>query len=259
VSFCSLSSLDHGKRRLPEVAARACYMAIIESILFLGPMDLWFAAPIGALLIFVLRVIDVSMSVMRMILAVRGHRGIAALIGFFEVLIWLIAVGTALQHLDSIFHIVGYAGGFAAGNYVGVWLESRFALGTNVVQAICRTDQLPDGTTSGRRTAGRLREEGFAVTEVEGRGLHSNVEILNVVVPRKRVPVVMDIIQAHDPDAFMSVEEVRSVQGGYVRPGGRKTPFLTRILPQNGMRRFSRVRTADRHVAAVPLAPPDAA
>lgn len=191
-------------------------------------LDLWFAAPVGALLIFGLRVIDVSMAVMRMILNVRGQRGVAAFIGFFEVLVWLVAVGHALQHLDSIYHVVGYAAGFAMGNYAGVWLEGKFALGLNSVRAVCRTDDLPNGSTSGRETANKLREEGFAVTEVEGRGLHSNVEILSVIVPRKKVPHVMQIIQAHDPDAFVSVEEVRSTHGGYFRPGGRKFPFLVR-------------------------------
>ena len=78
-------------------------------------MDALLAAPIGALLIFLLRIVDVSMSIMRMILAVRGHRVAAASIGFFEVLIWLVAVGAALEHLDSWLHIVGYAAGFAAG------------------------------------------------------------------------------------------------------------------------------------------------
>jgi uncharacterized protein YebE (UPF0316 family) len=107
------------------------------------------AAPVGALIIFGLRVVDVSMGTVRMILGVRGYRGQAATIGFFEVLIWLIAVGAALQHLTSILHIVGYAGGFAVGNYAGIWLESRFALGTRL---------------SGRRFARTVRERRRAHT-----------------------------------------------------------------------------------------------
>lgn len=91
-------------------------------------MDVLFAAPIGALLIFMLRIVDVSMATVRLIFIVRGARGLAAVIGFFEVLIWVVAAGHALQHLDSILHVVGYAGGFAAGSYVGVWLEGVFAM-----------------------------------------------------------------------------------------------------------------------------------
>ena len=191
-------------------------------------MEALLAAPIGALLIFTLRVLDVSMSIMRMILAVRGHRGVAAAIGFFEVLLWLLAVGTALQHLDSWLHIVGYAAGFAAGNYVGVWLEGRFAMGTNVVRAVFPEVEPASGGAAGAAAAHALRESGYAVTEMHGRGRESAVEILNVVVPRKRVAEVMGIVQSFKPKAFVTVEEVRAAHGGHVCPGGRKTPFLAR-------------------------------
>jgi uncharacterized protein YebE (UPF0316 family) len=187
-------------------------------------MDLWFSAPIGALLIFMLRVVDVSMAMMRMILAVKGHRGLAAIIGFFEVLIWLVAVGHALNHLDSWFHIVGYAGGFATGNYVGVWLEGRFAMGMSVVQAIFKST---DRENAGPVAANVLRDRGFAVTEVEGRGKEGPVTILSAIIPRRKVPEVMNLVQKVDARAFVTVEEIRSSFGGYIRPGGRKMPFLT--------------------------------
>lgn len=193
-------------------------------------LDPWFAAPIGALLICLLRITDVSMSIMRMILAVRGHRLVAAFIGFFEVLIWLIAVGKALEHVNSIPHVIGYAGGFAIGNYVGVWMEGRFALGVNVVQAVIRRPLGEAKAPNALRAARLLRSEGFAVTELEGRGLRSYVDILNVVTPRRSVPHVIRIVRDQDPATFVSVEEVRSVQGGYLRPGGRKLPFLTTTL-----------------------------
>lgn len=188
-------------------------------------MDALFSAPIGALLIFALRLIDVAMAIMRMILAVRGHRGLAATIGFFEVIIWLFAAGYALRHLDSWLHIVGYAGGFASGTYVGVWLEGRFALGVNVVRAIIphKPDRSP-----GFRVAHLLREHGYVVTEVLGQGQESTVDILLLVVRRKDVPQVLNLLRQGDPDVFVSVEDVRSVQGGVLRPGGRKFPFLTR-------------------------------
>jgi uncharacterized protein YebE (UPF0316 family) len=193
----------------------------------LPEMDLWFAAPIGAVFIFFLRIIDVSMAMLRMIVAVRGRRGLAAIIGFFEVLIWIVVVGQALQHVHSLPHLVGYAGGFAAGNYVGVWLEGRFAIGLNVVQAICRVHPEEGDGSGGKVAAGALRDAGFAVTEIQGRGRESDVEILNVVVPRRSVPRVLRLIGDNDPDAFVSVEEVRTTRGGYIRPGGRKMPFMT--------------------------------
>ena len=191
-------------------------------------LETWMAAPIGALLIFLLRMVDVSMAIMRMIIAVRGQRGLAAMIGFFEVLLWLMAVGAALEHLDSPLHVVGYAAGFAAGNYVGVWLEGRFAMGINVVRAVFRADQEGDAERVGVAAAQQLRAAGFAVTEMGGRGKESEVDILNVVVPRRQVPRVLHVVREADPNVFATVEEIRSAQGGYVRPAGRKVPFLTR-------------------------------
>lgn len=187
-------------------------------------MDALFALPWGPLLIFCLRVADVSMSMLRMILAVRGHRFAAAAIGFFEVFLWLFAVGNALKHLDSMWHLIGYAGGFATGNYVGVWLEGRLAFGINVVRAVFSG---PESRRAGETAAGRLRGQGFAVTEIEGRGRETPVEILNVVVQRRDVPEVVRLVHDVDKAAFVSIEEVRSMRGGYVRPGGRKMPFLT--------------------------------
>lgn len=185
-------------------------------------LDLLLAAPIGALLIFLLRLVDVSMSITRMLFAVRGYRGVAASIGFFEVLVWLLAVGTTLQHLDSVLHVIGYAAGFAMGNYVGVWLENRLAMGTSAIRAVFQTHE----GTFGPAAAERLREEGYAVTEMGGRGRESDVAILNVVVPRRRVQHVLHIVENTDPAAFVTVEDIRSMRGGYVRPAGRKLPWL---------------------------------
>jgi uncharacterized protein YebE (UPF0316 family) len=152
----------------------------------------------------------------------------AAIIGFFEILIWLFAVGAALQQLTSVFHIVGYAGGFAAGNFIGIWLEGQFALGTNVVRATYRRAGEESGPSAARRAAEALRESGFAVTELEGHGRKHPVRILNVVAERKRVDHVIHIMQAHDPEAFVTVEEVRSTRGGYFRPAPRSFPLWSR-------------------------------
>lgn len=187
-------------------------------------MEALLAAPIGALIIFGLRIIDVSMGTLRMILSMRGYRVQAASIGFFEILIWLFAVGAALQHLTSIFHVVGYAGGFAAGNFVGIWLEERFALGTNVVRAVYRQQETGENA-SAHRAAEALRDHGFAVTELEGHGRTRPVRILNVVTERKHVDRVIELMRDTDTDAFVTVEEVRATRGGYFRPAARRFPL----------------------------------
>src|SRR5690625_872381 len=92
---------------------------------------------------------------------------------------------------------------------------------------ICR---VPDDATTGaggQAVARMLRREGFAVTELLGKGRENDVVMLNIVVPRRNVSRVMRIIGDSDPDAFVSVEEVRTTRGGYIRPGGRKMPFFS--------------------------------
>lgn len=193
------------------------------------------ASPWGALVITVLRILDVSMAVSRTIIAVRGMRGVAAFIGFFEVLVWLVAAGTALSNLNSPLHVLGYAAGFAAGNYIGISIEKKLAIGMSVVRATCR--HLPDEPRRLSSEVSReLQEHGFTYTQIAGHGSRGQVDILNIVVPRRRVREVIQIIQASDPDAFITVEEVRSTLGGQVLaagpiwyPGGRKGPMFSRF------------------------------
>ena len=172
------------------------------------------------------------MGTVRIILGVRGYRAQAATIGLFEVLIWLIAVGAALQHLTSIVHLVGSAGGSAggsaAGNYAGIWLESQFALGTSVVRAIFRQERRAANQTAPHYAAAALRDAGFAVTELDGRGREQAEQILNVVTKRKQVDDVVRIVQSHDANAFVTVEEVRATRGGYFRPVPRWSTWFGR-------------------------------
>ncbi len=181
-------------------------------------MEHLFELPYGPFLIFGIRIVDVSMAVVRMIYAVRGRRGLAAIIGFFELLLWLMAAGNALKHLDSWMHVVGYAGGFAMGNYTGVWIEQRLALGLNSVRAVVRFN--------GGEIAQKLRDAGFAVTVMAGTGMGGSLEILHLIVQRSKVDGLLRQLRELAPDAFISVEEVRTTHGGYIRPGGRKTPSI---------------------------------
>lgn len=184
-------------------------------------MDPIFALPYGPLVIFALRIVDVSLGTVRMILMVRGRRELSAAIGFVEVLIWIVAVGNALQHLGSPYHVVGYAGGFAAGTYVGIAVEDYLAFGTVVVRAI-----IPDEAHG--TTARSLRAEGFAVTEVDGRGQSGPVDVLNVVVNRSEAPRVVEAVEAEAPRSFITVEEIRSTRRGRLLPTRQVAPRLLR-------------------------------
>lgn len=180
-------------------------MSMIEQI---------FAGSWGPLVIFGLRIIDVSLATTRMLLAVRGQRVLVPLIGFFEVLIWLFAAGSAIQYLNSPLHVIGYAGGFAAGNAVGLWVEEKLALGLATVRIISEH--------GGVEAADALRDKGFGVTEFAGQGRQGLVEVVYTVARRADVKEILSVVDTWAPDSFVTVEEPRSIHRGWLFQKRRK-------------------------------------
>lgn len=172
------------------------------------------AGPAGPLVVFLLRVTDVSMATVRMLMIVRGRRYLAPLIGFFEILLWVTAIGIVVQHLDSPLHVVGYAAGFATGNFLGLLIEERLALGLATVRTVVRE--------GGAELAGELRDAGFGVTEMLGRGRTGTVDVLYSVLPRKQVDRCLAIIDTRSPESFVVVDEPRTVRRGWLFPVKKK-------------------------------------
>ena len=169
-------------------------------------IDQLFASNWGALVIFCLRIVDVSADTMRVIFTIRGKRGIAATLGFLQALVWIFAVGNAVKHLDSTLHVLGYAGGYAMGTWVGITIEQAIAYGVATVRVVSKT--------AGVEIADALRQRGFGVTEYPGFGRDGTVEIVNSVVQRSHVPEVLKLVVQWDPDAFVTVEEPKVLRGG---------------------------------------------
>ena len=167
-----------------------------------------FASPWGALLIFGLRIIDVSCDTMRVLFAVRGKRGVAGVLGFFQALIWIFAVASAIKYVDSWIHVLGYAGGYATGTVVGITIERAVAFGVSTVRIV--------SAHGGVEIAEALRERGYGVTEHAGFGREGSVEIVNSVVQRAHMDDVMAIVDRFDPEAFVTVEEPKILRGGSV-------------------------------------------
>jgi uncharacterized protein YebE (UPF0316 family) len=186
-------------------------------------IDALFASPWGALVIFALRIVDVSLDTMRVIFAIRGKRGIAAVLGFCMALVWIFAVGNAVKHLDSVVHILGYAGGYAAGTFIGITIERALAYGLSTVRVISRH--------GGVEIAESLRERGYGVTEQSGFGRDGNVEIVHVVVQRAHLEEVMTIVDRYDPQAFVTVEEPKVLRGGSLAAREWAVGSLSRMVP----------------------------
>lgn len=163
-------------------------------------------------LIFLARIVDVSLGTFRIILVSRGYRAIAPFLGFFEVLIWITAIGHVMKNLNGFHSYVFYAAGFATGTYVGMKLESIVSIGYQSVRII----------TTEKVTALPLilRDEGFGITTVSGRGMKGEVILIYATVPRAKVRHVLDIVEQMEPNAFITIEDVRSYKSGFVSQPG---------------------------------------
>lgn len=159
---------------------------------------------LGALGIFFLRILDVSVGTLRIGMLVRGRRGTAAVLSFFESLIWLIAAAGVLSSLSHPIQFVAYAGGYAAGTLLGATIESWLAVGKLVMRIIAPVSA-PD-------LQGPLREAGYYVTAVNASGRDGEVKLLFSVIPRKKAKKVLSLIESVYPKAFVTMEEVTSAQ-----------------------------------------------
>lgn len=169
-------------------------------------MDLLF----NCLLILVIRIIDVTLGTLSTVLVIRGKKGIGSIIGFIDVTIWFLVVRQALSIENaSIWIAIAYAGGFAAGTYVGSWLEEKLAIGScslNVIARGLRYD-LVDA----------LRSKGFGVSSVVCEGKDSENLMLLIEVDRRKTRAVRNIINDIAPDSFITISDTRQIINGYFR------------------------------------------
>ena len=162
------------------------------------------------LLVFSARILDVSMGTLRIIFVAKGLKHFAAILGFFESLIWLIAVAQVMQNLNSWQTYVAFALGFAAGNYVGVVLEERIALGNLLIRVITmkEADELVDV----------LRKSGYGVTSVDAQGESGPVKLIFSITKRRNLGKIIAIIKKYNPNAFYTIEDMRYVNMTYPLP-----------------------------------------
>lgn len=171
----------------------------------------WFLLPF---LICLARICDVTIGTIRIIIVSKGKKHLASCLGFFEVLIWIIAISQIMQHLNNFACYVGYASGFAMGNFIGITVEEKLAMGTLVVKIFA------NGYATNLMNS--LMEAGCGVTCLDGHGTTGPVHVVQTVIKRSLLPEVERIIKEFNPKAFYAIEEVRAVNAG-VFP--LKSPF----------------------------------
>ena len=160
---------------------------------------------ITSLMIFALRVTDVSIGTVRHLYAIRGRRFVAAGLGLVESLIFIFAL-SRVASFDSFWKMLAYAGGFATGTFMGITIEKWIASGTILARIVCKNAVLVAG----------LREAGFGVTATQGEGREGDVALLFVVAPRKREAELLEVVEKLDPGAFVTLDAVNHAQGGFL-------------------------------------------
>lgn len=164
-------------------------------------------------LIFIARIADVSIGTVRLIFVSRGFKYLAPVVGFFEVLIWLLAIGQIMKNLSNPICYIAYAGGFAMGNHVGMLIAEKLSLGVVLIRLITKVDALP--------LVEHLNSKNYGVTSIDGHGTSGEVKVVFTIVPRREVPSVVESIKKFNPQAFYSIEEVGFVEKG-VFPSKKK-------------------------------------
>ena len=164
---------------------------------------------LGALVIFGLRVLNMTLDTLRILFTLRGKKSLSWVIGFVVSLIYVLLLTSVLSNLSNPLYIIAYSAGFATGGVAGMWIEERLAIGFTNVQII--------SPRRGAAMAQKLRESGFAVTEIPARGKDGMVSMLNLSVRRKQVLSVEEIVNECDDAAFVTTEDVHPVQRGFWR------------------------------------------
>jgi len=174
-----------------------------SSLVFSSDFYTWVVLPF---LIFMARIADVSIGTVRVIFISRGLKYLAPIVGFFEVLIWLLAIGQIMKNLSNPACYIACAGGFAMGNFVGMRIAEKLSLGLVLIRVVTEKD------TSA--LVEHLKSANYGVTSIDGHGTAGEVKLVFTVVPKQAVRSIIGLIKRFNPKAFYSIEEVSLVEKG---------------------------------------------
>lgn len=177
----------------------------------------FFSYAVIPLMIFLARICDVSIGTLRIIFVSKGKRNIAPILGFFEILIWITAISKIMQNLDNYVNYVAYAAGFATGNFVGMIIEEKLAMGILMIRIFAQE--------RGTELMTKLNLKGYGATVIEAHGARENVHIIYSIVQRGEIDNVLELINKFNPKAFYTIEDIRSVNEGIFTTRKQNTAF----------------------------------
>lgn len=177
-----------------------------------------FAWVVLPLLIILARIFDVSIGTVRLIFVSKGFKLLAPILGFFEVIIWLLAVSQIMKHLDNVVCYIAYGLGFALGNYIGMYLEEKLSIGNVIIRVITKADSF--------ELINDLKSQNYGLTVVDAEGSHQKVKLIFSVIKRENINQFVSIINQYNPHSFYTIEDVKSVNEGVFKGDRRRmNPF----------------------------------
>lgn len=182
----------------------------------------FFSYVVVPLLIVLARIADQTIGTLRLVYLSKGFKVIAPIMGFFEVLIWIIVVSQIFQQLDNYLYYIAYATGFALGNYIGLIIEEKLSLGKVVVRVFLKNNI--------QETVKELSDAGYGLTIMDAEGARGPVKILFSVSNRKNVDEFLNIVSKYDSSAFYSVEDVRTSSEGIFPNAKKKRNWFTEVF-----------------------------
>ena len=177
----------------------------------------WYEYVILPLAIFLARIADQSVGTLRLIFLARGIKFWVPILGFCEVIIWLLAVGQILNDLTNWVAVIAYRAGFATGNLIGMMIDEKLSIGTVIVRVIPKFD-----TTE---LVAHLSSQNFGVTMMDAEGVRGPVKIVMSIIKRKDLDSFIEIVHLHNPNAFYTVEDVKAASEGVFRTSRRRSIF----------------------------------
>ncbi|TVP52506.1 MAG: DUF2179 domain-containing protein [Mongoliibacter sp.] len=173
------------------------------------------------LLIFMARVVDVSINTLRIMFVLNGKKKIAPILGFFEALIWLLAIGQIFQNINNPMSYVAYAGGFAMGTFVGMTIEEKLALGRVLVRVIT-PEPMP-------ALIEYMKDKNFRFTSVGAEGRFGKVNLLFTVMKREALKEYVAKVKALNDKAFYTIESVKRVSEDDFNAMEDRPRFTTKV------------------------------
>jgi uncharacterized protein YebE (UPF0316 family) len=173
----------------------------MEYLSFISPEI--YALIILPLFIFISRILDVTLGTIRIIFISKGFKYFAPIIGFIEIMIWLLALRQLFQNFTNITYYLAYAGGFAMGTFIGICVDNKLLMGTVIIRIITRKGAF--------RLVEALKLKGFRVTSTNATGAKKKVKIIYIIIDRSDLPNVVETIKKYNPRAFYTVEDVKFV------------------------------------------------